>query len=71
MDAFKKIREGGNVDEIKNAEEGFTQKVYAIFGKIYQQTQGAGQGPDAGAGSNAGNNGMNPDGTINADGEVH
>ena len=71
VDAFKKIREGGNVDEIKNAEEGFTQKVYAIFGKIYQQTQGAGQGPDAGAGSNAGNNGMNPDGTINADGEVH
>ena len=71
VDAFKKIREGGNVDEIKNAEEGFTQKVYAIFGKIYQQTQGAGQGPDAGAGNNAGNNGMNPDGTINADGEVH
>ena len=71
VDAFKKIREGGNVDEIKNAEEGFTQKVYAIFGKIYQQTQGAGQGPDAGAGSSAGNNGMNPDGTINADGEVH
>ena len=71
VDAFKKIREGGNVDEIKNAEEGFTQKVYAIFGKIYQQTQGAGQGPDAGAGSNAGYNGMNPDGNINADGEVH
>ncbi|MCR4882857.1 MAG: molecular chaperone DnaK [Clostridiales bacterium] len=71
VDAFKKIREGGNVDEIKNAEEGFTQKVYAIFGKIYQQTQGAAQGPEAGAGPDAGNSGMNPDGTINADGEVH
>ena len=72
VDAFKKIREGGNVDEIKNAEESFTQKVYAIFGKIYQQSQGTEPGPDAGAGSNPGNNGgMNPDGSINADGEVH
>ncbi|MBQ6529166.1 MAG: Hsp70 family protein, partial [Clostridia bacterium] len=71
VDAFKKIREGGNVDEIKNAEEGFTKKVYDIFGKIYQQAQGQPQGPDAGAGANPGNSGMNPDGTINADGEVH
>ena len=71
LDAFKKIREGGNVDEIKNAEESFTQKAYAIFGKIYQQAQGSAQGPDAGAGPDAGNSGMNPDGTINADGEVH
>ena len=72
VDAFKKIREGGNVDEIKNAEESFTQKVYAIFGKIYQQSQGTEPGNDAGAGSNPGNNGgMNPDGSINADGEVH
>ncbi|MBR2287197.1 MAG: Hsp70 family protein, partial [Clostridia bacterium] len=68
IESFKKIREGGNVDEIKNAEEAFTQKVYAIFGKIYQQEQAA-QAGAAGAAGDAGQ--MNPDGTINADGEVH
>ena len=31
IDAFKKVREGGKADEIKNAMEGFTQKVYAIL----------------------------------------
>ena len=29
IDAFKKVREGNNAAEIKNAMEGFTQKVYA------------------------------------------
>ena len=66
LDAFKKIRESNNVDEIKNAEESFTQKVYAIFGKIYQQEQAAQQAP----GGAQTDNSMNPDGTINADGEV-
>ena len=45
IDAFKKVREGGKADEIKNAMEGFTQKVYAIFGKLYQQQGGEGQVP--------------------------
>ncbi len=66
LDAFKKVKEGGNVDEIKNALDPFTQKVYSIFGKIYQQEQqAAGAAPDNGAAG-----GVNPDGTINADGEV-
>ena len=64
IDAFKKVREGGNAEEIKAAMEGFTQKVYAIFGKLYQQEQGAPNGqPDMG--------GVNPDGSVNGDGSVH
>ncbi|MBQ9210285.1 MAG: molecular chaperone DnaK [Clostridia bacterium] len=66
IDAFKKIREGNNASEIKNAMEGFTQKVYQIFGKLYQQQAGE-QGPMGGqpeAGS------MNSDGSVNADGSV-
>ena len=38
---FKKVRETNDAEQIKNAMEAFTQKVYAVFGKIYQQ-QGAG-----------------------------
>jgi len=67
IDAFKKVREGNNANEIKNAMEGFTQKVYAVFGKIYQQAAGdagaAGyQAPEAGS--------TNEDGSVNADGSV-
>ena len=65
IDAFKKVREGNNASEIKNAMEGFTQKVYQIFGKIYQQQageQGAQNGPQAGS--------VNDDGSVNADGSV-
>ena len=39
-----------------------TQKVYAIFGKLYQQQGGA---PDMGA-----QGGMNDDGSVDADGSV-
>ncbi len=64
---FKKVREGNNAEEIKNAMDVFTQKVYAIFGKLYQQ-QGGEQGanpeqPQAGT--------QNADGTYEADGDVH
>ena len=64
---FKKVREGNNAEEIKNAMDAFTQKVYAIFGKLYQQ-QGGEQGanpeqPQAGT--------QNADGTYEADGDVH
>ncbi len=62
IDAIKKVREGNNAAEIKTAMENFTQKVYAIFGKLYQQ-QGA---PDMG--SQAGT--QNADGSFNADGSV-
>ena len=65
IDAFKKVREGNNAEEIKNAMESFSQKVYAIFGKLYQQQGGdvPPQGPEAGS--------TNPDGSVNADGDVH
>ena len=68
IDAFKKVREGNNADEIKNAMEGFTQKVYAIFGKLYQQQGGAQGDPMNGAGPEAGT--TNDDGSVNADGSV-
>ena len=65
IDSFKKVREGNNAAEIKTAMEALTQKVYAIFGKLYQQ-QGA---PDMGAqGPQAGT--QNDDGSFNADGSV-
>ncbi len=71
IDAFKKVREGNNAEEIKTAMDAFTQKVYAIFGKLYQQ-QGQpdmGGAPDMGGMNN--NGGMNDDGSFNADGSVH
>ena len=66
IDAFKKVREGNNAAEIKNAMESFTQKVYQIFGKIYQQQ--AGEGNPMGGQPQAGS--MNDDGSVNADGSV-
>ena len=66
IDAFKKVREGNNAEEIKNAMEQFTQKVYAIFGKIYQQQ--AGEQPPMGDQPQAGS--VNDDGSVNADGSV-
>ena len=68
IDAFKKVREGNNADEIKNAMEGFTQKVYAVFGKLYQQQAGQAGDPMNGAGPQAGT--TNDDGSVNADGSV-
>ena len=69
IDTFKKVREGGNAAEIKTAMEALTQKVYAIFGKLYQQ-QGGQPGPDMGQqGPQAGS--QNDDGSFNADGTVN
>ena len=68
IDAFKKVREGGNAEEIKSAMEGFTQKVYAIFGKLYQQQAPEGAAPDMGA---QGGYQQNADGTYEADGDIH
>ena len=68
IDAFKKVREGNNAEEIKAAMEGFTQKVYAIFGKLYQQQAAEGQpGPDMGPEPGS----TNADGSVNAEGDVH
>jgi len=66
LDAFKKVREGNNPEEIKAAQEPFTQKVYEVFGKIYQQQQDGGQGGDQ-ADPNAY---QRPDDQQNADGSV-
>ena len=67
IDAFKKVREGNNAEEIKNAMEAFTQKVYAVFGKLYQQQAGAESNPmDNGAQPGS----TNADGSVKADGSV-
>ncbi len=66
LEAFKKVRESGDAARIKSAMDGFTQKVYAIFGKLYQQQGGA--APDMGGQPYGG---VNPDGTVNGEGEVH
>ena len=64
LDAFKKTKESADTAQLKSAMESFTQKVYAIFGKLYQQ-QGGQPGGDQPQG------GVNPDGTVNGEGEVH
>ena len=73
IDEFKKVREGGDVEAIKSAMEAMTQKVYAIFGKLYQQEGGqpGAEGADysQNTGANAGPQ-VNDDGTIDADAEV-
>jgi len=51
------------VEEIKAAMEAFSQKIYPIFGKIYQQEAQAQQG--------AQNTGANDDGTVETDYTVH
>ena len=66
---FKKVRETNDAEQIKNATEAFTQKVYAVFGKIYQQ-QGAGDpNAQAGGAQNAGN--ASSDGASDADYDGH
>ena len=55
-------------DQIKNAMESFTQKVYAVFGKLYQQQAGQAGDPMNGAGPQPGT--TNDDGSVNADGSV-
>jgi molecular chaperone DnaK len=68
IENFKKVREGGNVEEIRRVMDETTQKVYDIFGKIYQ-SQNAQQGgqPDQEPQDGPG---QNPDGSVDADGEV-
>ncbi|HPJ02735.1 MAG TPA: Hsp70 family protein, partial [Candidatus Limiplasma sp.] len=68
LEAFKKVKETGDVQKIKDAIEPMTQKVYAIFGKLYQQTpEGAPQGgPDMGQSGPV----ENDDGTVNTDFDV-
>ena len=67
---MKPLLEERDPEAIKSAQDGFTQKVYEIFGKIYQQQAqqgGAQPGPDAGAqgGQDA------QDGHVDTDYDVH
>jgi len=71
LDEFKKVKETGDAEKIKAAIEPMTQKVYQIFGKLYQQ-EGAqaqaapdmeGQQPQQGPVENE-------DGTVNTDFDV-
>ena len=69
---FKKTRESNNAAEIKSAMDAMTQKVYAIFGKLYQQ-QGGQPGPDMGAQGYQQppqQGGPNADGSYDVDGTV-
>ena len=66
---FKKVRETNDTEQIKNAMEAFTQKVYAVFGKIYQQ-QGAGD-PNAQANGAQNADNASSDGASDADYDVH
>ena len=64
IEAFKKVRETGDADQIKPAMEEFSKKTYDVFGKIYQaqaaQQQGAAGNPNGGAN-------VNDDGTVDAE----
>jgi molecular chaperone DnaK len=66
VEDLKKIKDGEDIAAIKAATEKLTQSSYEVFGKVYQQTQGAqGQaGPDAAGGAQQG--GYN-DGSVDAD----
>ncbi len=70
IDAFRKVREGNNAEEIKSAMETMTQKVYSIFGKIYQQQGGQQPGPDQG-GASYGDGSVDGDGSVGGDGSVN
>ena len=65
LDTFKKVREKANADEIKSATESFTQKVYQVFGKLYQN-ESAPEQPDIGHHPDSSNN----DGYVDSNGTV-
>ena len=66
IDEFKKVREGNDPAAIKTAMDKMTEKVYAIFGKLYQGQGGQMPPQDGGAAQPQ----QNPDGSVNADGDV-
>lgn len=69
LEAFKKVKETNDADKIEAAMEPMTQKVYQIFGKIYQQ-QGAQSAPDMGSQGSHQGPVQNDDGTVNTDYDV-
>ena len=68
IDAFKKVREGGDAAAIKTAMDDATQKIYAIFGKLYQDQDG---GPQPGGPAPEMDTHTNPDGSVDVEGDVH
>ncbi len=76
IEAFKKLRETNDAQQIKNAMDSFSQKVYEVFGKFYQSQQGGANPEGAGAYQNPNGNGQagtnyNADGASDADYDVH
>ncbi|MBN1776912.1 MAG: molecular chaperone DnaK [Clostridiales bacterium] len=71
LEAFKKVKETNNAAQIKAAIEPMTQKVYAIFGKLYQQQAPEGA-PEMAQEEEAPQDGPveNDDGTVNTDFDV-
>jgi molecular chaperone DnaK len=67
LDDFKAVRAKNNAEEIKGAIEPFTQKVYAVFGKIYQQQ---GQGAQGNPGGPQGDPAPGHEGAVDADYDV-
>ncbi len=65
---FKKVRETNDAQQVKNAMDAFSQKVYTIFGKIAQQA-GAGNADQQNWNQNQG--GASGDGASDADYDVH
>lgn len=64
LEHLKSVKDSNDTEQLKKALEETSQKVYAIFGKIYQQTQGqpGSNAPEAGT--------QNEDGSVNADFDV-
>ncbi len=68
LETLKKARESNDAGQIKTAMEGFSDKVYQIFGKIYQQQPGQQTPPTGDPGADAGQ--TNADGSVDADYDV-
>ena len=69
LDEFKKVKETNDVEQIKAAIEPLTQKVYQIFGKLYQQENPQGA-PDMEQQTPPDAPVENEDGTVNTDFDV-
>lgn len=71
LSEFKKVRESNDAAQIKTAMESFTQKVYAVFGKIYQQQQNQDPNAQQAGGYQANTQDTTSDGASDADYDVH
>ena len=70
LDEFKKVKETNDAEQIKAAIEPLTQKVYAIFGKLYQQENPEGAPEMAPDMAQDDAPVENDDGTVNTDFDV-